>query len=251
MQADMQSSVIGDAFGLALKACYDGGMKPGIASIIERDDGYIENEFDCSRYFAPIDDWDAIDRWAIESLRGRVLDIGAGAGRASLELQERGCDVVALDVSPACVEICRDRGVAQTFLGDVEALAATGPAAFDAFVMLGNGLGLLQDAAYAPRLLAMLEEMAAPGAVIAGTCLDPYRSSMPEHLAYHDRNRAAGRMAGQIRIRLRYRAVATPWWEYLFMSVEELRGLLSGTRWTLEDIEDSGAMTYAVRMRLG
>ena len=57
-------------------------------------------------------------------------------------------------------------------------------------------------------------------------------------------------MAGQIRIRLRYRAVATPWWEYLFMSIDELRSLVAGSRWKIEDVLDSGALTYAVRMGL-
>jgi SAM-dependent methyltransferase len=241
---------IGDAFGMALKECYDAGMKAGIiAPIIERDDGFIQNDFDGRHYFAVSDEWSDLDRWVLEGVSGRVLDIGAGAGRAAICLQERGCDAVALDVSPLCVEICRDRSVRATFTGGVEEFAATKPAPFDAFVLFGNGLGLLRDAAYAVQFLDLLASIARPGAVIVGGCLDPYRSGDPEHLAYHEQNRAAGRMAGQIRIRIRHRSVATPWWEYLFMSIEELRGLVEGSRWQIEAVKD-GTLTYAVRMRL-
>jgi SAM-dependent methyltransferase len=225
-------------------------MKPGVINpIIERDDGFIQDDFDAARYFTTPDQWGDLDLWVADAVSGRVLDIGAGGGRAAVTLQERGCDVVALDVSPACIEICRERGVHATFCGTIEEFAGTQPAPFDAFVLLGNGLGLLRSAEYAPQLLELLASMANPGAVIAGGCLDPYRSTDPEHLAYHERNRAGGRMAGQIRIRIRYRAVATPWWEYLFMSIDELRSLVEGTLWETEDIKD-GALTYAVRMRL-
>jgi hypothetical protein len=85
--------------------------------------------------------------------------------------------------------------------------------------------------------------------MIAGTCLDPYRSGGREHLAYHERNRAAGRMAGQIRMRVRYGKLATDWWDYLFMSPEELRTLAAGTRWRIEDMREDGLL-YPARMRL-
>jgi magnesium-protoporphyrin O-methyltransferase len=43
-------------------------------------------------------------------LRGaRVLDAGCGAGQMTAELAARGADVVAVDISPALVDIARAR----------------------------------------------------------------------------------------------------------------------------------------------
>lgn len=45
-----------------------------------------------------------------DDLRGaRVLDAGCGTGAMAVELAQRGADVVAVDISPALIEIARDR----------------------------------------------------------------------------------------------------------------------------------------------
>ena len=40
-------------------------------------------------------------------------------------------------------------------------------------------------------------------------------------------------MPGQIRLRVRFRDLATPWIDYLMVGEDELRDLLDGTGWTL------------------
>src|SRR5690242_11406997 len=98
-----------DGYGELLLAQLAGEER--VQEIVERDDGYIEATAGPLGYFAPFRRWPAHQRNAVRSMRGRVLDVGAGAGRVSLELQQRGHDVVAIDVSPGAVEVCRRRGV--------------------------------------------------------------------------------------------------------------------------------------------
>jgi len=147
------------------------------------------------------------------------------------------------------VDVCSRRGVRDVFAGTVEDLVATRIERFDAFVLLGNNLGLLRDRDYAKTFLEMLAAIARPGAKIVGTCINPYKSGQADHLAYHDRNRRAGRMAGQVRIRIRHRRLATPWWDYLFMSPDELTSVVTGTSWRIVEHRQRDPL-YAVRMTL-
>lgn len=116
----------GDAFGQALLARQEGRSGDIIS---ERDDGLVERDsFD---YFSaphgPL--WE----WVVARVGHRILDIGAGAGREALALQAMGWEVLALDVSPGAIEVCRRRGVVSTFLGTVQDLAVTGPGLSTAF----------------------------------------------------------------------------------------------------------------------
>ncbi|MFI9844019.1 class I SAM-dependent methyltransferase [Nonomuraea sp. NPDC051941] len=43
--------------------------------------------------------------------RGRLLEVGAGTGQDSAYFQENGLEVVAVDLSPAMVARCREKGI--------------------------------------------------------------------------------------------------------------------------------------------
>ena len=218
---------IGDAFGEVLLACQDAGGASGVAyELVERSDGFL-GVADAAKYFSTDSDS------AFDLASGRVLDIGAGAGRASVPLQGRGHDVVALDISAGATAVCRDRGVRTTFTGSVVELAASRPEPFDTFLMLGNNLGLLGGRVQAPLVLAALAAMAAPGARIVGETADPSTATDPLHLEYHDENRRSGRLPGQLRLRVRHRRTVTPWWDYLLCTPDELEEVIASTAWTL------------------
>ena len=164
-----------------------------------------------------------------------MLDIGAGGGRFAVALQRRGNDVVALDVSPGGVAACQRQGVEQTFLGTVFELADQGPIPFDTFLLMGHNYGLLGGPDQAPRFLDALRRMAKPGAKIIGTNLDPLATEDPGHLAYHQLNRERGREPGQIRLRVRWHRLATPWFDYWFLPVERLAEVAAPCGWELVD----------------
>jgi SAM-dependent methyltransferase len=238
----------GDAFGVMLMECLDREAVPGaILEIVERDDGYIDGG-DAARYFTPPARFETLDRWVCDRARGRVLDIGSGAGRHALYLQEQGHEVVALDVSPLASEVCRRRGVREIFTGTVLDLARAADERFDAFILMGNNLGLLESAEHAPTLLAALAELSQPDAIVLGVGTDPYLTTNPLHLRYHQRNRERDRMPGQVRIRVRFRDLASPWFDYLFVSLPELNQILARSSWVLEDQLVEGPH-YAVQLK--
>src|ERR1700733_3628862 len=97
---DHWSVSLGDAFGNALLECYQHEARYGVAySVQERDDGFLFAT-DVARYFAPPAALSALERWGCGQAEGRVLDVGCGAGRHSLELMSVHHEVVGIDPSP-------------------------------------------------------------------------------------------------------------------------------------------------------
>lgn len=231
-----------DTYGQELWAYWQGDRS--VVEIIERDDGLIGVSAGPATYFAPYEEWSELDKAAIALARGRALDIGCGAGRHALYLQEQGLDVTGIDNSPLAVEICRRRGLRQVYLMSITALpGGLGP--FDTVLMLGNNFGLFGSAKRLRRLLRRFNEMIAPGGRIVATTLDPHQTDNPDHLAIHARNRARGRLPGQVRIRVRYGVNKGRWFDYLFVSREEMEQLLDGTGWRVARFIDSDGPSYA------
>jgi len=221
-----------DAFGQMLLD----GTGP---EIIERDDGFVEAAK--LVYFAPVRRWPAVERRALRWVRGRVLDAGLGAGRAALELQRRGRSVVGIDVSPGAVEVARRRGVRDVRLLAFEEVDDS-IGRFDTIVMLGNNFGLFGSPSKARRLLRRLRPLA--GRIVAASN-DPYATEDPAHLAYHARNRKRGRMSGQLRLRVRYRDLTGPWFDYLIVSPDEMATIVDGTEWRIRRLlQESGSGYY-------
>jgi SAM-dependent methyltransferase len=230
-----------DAYGRLILDYLEGNPAP---EIVERDDGFITaSRFGPDFYFAPFRQWPNIQRSALRLVRGRVLDVGCGAGRVAIELQRRGHEVVGIDVSPLALEVARRCGAK-----DVRQLAVTqvgaGLGRFDTIVMFGNNCGLLGNRRRAPWLLRRFKSVTSPGARILAESTDPYTTDRPEHLAFHERNRRRGRMAGQLRIRIRHGVYRTPWFDYLLASPEELAELATGTGWELTRVLGEGEPSY-------
>jgi SAM-dependent methyltransferase len=205
-----------DAYGELLLAAYEGRDAD---EVMEREDGliYVGNPSD---YFAPFRRWPAAERKAMRFVRGRVLDVGAGAGRVALHLQERGHEVVAIDTSPLALEVCRRRGVKHTEergLADLQGLGA-----FDTVLILRNNFGLAGSAAKGRATLRRLCSVTTEDARLITDSVDPSRD--PNPVMHED-------AAKSLRFRVRYRDLATPWFRYLMLTPEELETQVAGTGW--------------------
>ena len=231
-----------DAFGNALYDYVQSAGKDVWAVVIERDDGLVDVD-DAQNYLAEYADWPAHQQQAMAFVQGRVLDIGCGAGRHSLYLQSQDYDVLGVDQSPLAIETCKLRGLRCTQVMSITQLSSR-LGTFDTIVMLGNNLGLLANPVRGRWLLRRFAAMTSPGARIVAETLDPYQTANLLHLEYHERNRARGRWPGQVNMRVRYRKYATPWFDYLFVSRDELHKLLERTGWAVDRLVDSQDARY-------
>ena len=233
-----------DAYG---REVYEYLMKiPGsrdIAEIIERDDGYFDTSGGPKAYFSEYKHWLPFERKAMKYARGKVLDIGSGAGRHALYLQNKGQEVTAIDNSPLAIEVCRQRGIKQTSVTPVHHISPK-LGIFDTVIMMGNNFGLLGNYDSAKRILKKMYAMTSVRGRIIASSGDVYKTQVPEHLQYQEYNRKRGRMSGQLKIRVRYKKYVTPWFDYLQVSKGEMKDIIDGTGWKVSRYLDSETAMY-------
>lgn len=192
----------------------------------------------------------ALEHSALEHCRGRVLDLGAGAGRHAIELERVGHEVVAVDPLPQAVRIMRDRGVRDARCGSIDAVQGE---AFDTVLMLMHGIGIAGTVRGLGALLQALDELLATDGRIVFDSADleaVLRRESPRLLAdLTDPHR----YIGEVSFGLRYRDCAGPMYPWLFIDPEQL-GILAGAAGfdtTIVARGDRGAYLAVLERRRG
>ncbi|MFX1565129.1 MAG: class I SAM-dependent methyltransferase [Promethearchaeota archaeon] len=226
-----------DLFGLILKTQLE--SKDSIFHFIERNDGYI----DCAntqRYFGSKEEWPANEQAVLEYAQSPVLDIGCGAGRHALHLQQQGLEVVGLDFSEGAVYVCKKRGLKKVILGSACNLPSF-KQPFSTFLLLFNNFGICGDPANTITLLQNLYRLGTPNARILLSYADVSNTMNPFHLAFHKRNLAAGRRKGEITIRFRYQGYIGSWFTIWLPTRQEFQDTIQQTHWQIQmDLEKEG-----------
>lgn len=190
-----------DAFGKALLDYHRTGAET-VSKVIRLDDGN-EEDMPMSHYFQPYEKWAPLDRAIVHWMDGRILDVGVGAGRLALHLQDKGHDVVGIDISPKSVEVAGSLGVRDVRLHNI----LKGPLdeeKFDTIALLGQNLGIAGFHGNVGPFLKSLANMLKPGGRITGTQINWERTDKPEHLKFQNDNRDAGRHPVEMTLRISY-----------------------------------------------
>ena len=125
---------------------------------------FEEDEMPVKHLFRSTREMPMLEQKALQLAKGRVLDIGAGAGCHALALQEKGLAVKAIDISPLSCEAMKLRGVK-----DAECInlfddhLGTG---FDTILLLMNGTGIAGKIEHLPALFLRLKALLNPGGQI-------------------------------------------------------------------------------------
>jgi len=125
-----------DLFGKAILD-YQTGNAP--ENLITETSISEEDEMNVAYLFRDYKTMPAMEQKALQMAKGKVLDVGCGAGSHSLYLQnECGLDVTAIDISANAIQACKLRGVEKAFTINVMDLEEK----FDTILLMMNGAGM-------------------------------------------------------------------------------------------------------------
>ena len=174
-----------------------------------------------------------------------MLDIGAGTGRHSLVLQERGLEVVALDIAPQVGEIMTKLGVRNVVCGDIFDFDR---GTYDTLLLLLHGIGMVGDLQGLARFLNHIRGPTRPGGVLLLDSLDVRCSTGPVNLAYQERNRKQNRYIGEIRMAFEYKGRAGPMLSWLQVDPDMMHEVAIETGGTCEILHQDPWGDYLARL---
>lgn len=126
-----------DIFGAAISKYFETNEEQ---IITVKSDDFEEDEILVSYLFRDYSDMPILEKKALQLCRGKVLDVGAGAGSHALYLQnEKKLDVTALDISNGAIEICKRREIKSCVSSDFYQHHEK----YDTILMLMNGSGII------------------------------------------------------------------------------------------------------------
>jgi SAM-dependent methyltransferase len=150
-----------DLFG---KAILDYQTNNNSENVITETNISEEDEMDIAYLFRNYNEMPILEQKALQLAKGRVLDVGCGAGSHSLTLQnDRNLEVTSIDISENAIKTCKLRGLKNAKIQDVMTLSNE---KFDTIIALMNGTGIFGTLKETPKFLQKLKSLLNPGGQI-------------------------------------------------------------------------------------
>ena len=179
-----------------------------------------------------------MERRALQLCKGKVLDVGCGAGSHSLLLQQMGLDVTSIDISAKAVEVARHRGVHKCFQADVFNFRHT---KFDTLLLLMNGIGLTSNLDGLSRFLHHAKTLVKK----RGQLL--FDSSDVAYL-YTGGAKPTGRYYGEITYRYEYKKKTTDPFSWLYVDAQTLTEVATAAGWHTQVVMEDDYDQYLARL---
>ena len=121
------------------------------------------DEMSVDYLFRSFNEMPKLEKKALQLCKGKVLDVGCGAGSHALYLQEKGFDVTAIDISANAIKACELRGFKNARIKNVLDLENE---TFDTILLLMNGTGIFGTLSETSNYLEKLKSLLNPNGQI-------------------------------------------------------------------------------------
>ena len=211
-----------DIYGQALADFYN--SRPEQTLWLNNSYGEAE-EMPVEVFFRDQSEMPSLELLALEKCRGRVLDIGAGAGSHTLLLQKK-FETTALEISETACRIMQMRGVKNIVNEDFFRFKDE---KFDTLLLLMNGIGLCGDLNGLDSFLEHCKNLLTPGGQIIFDSSDIsylYEEGLPLPDHYY----------GEIRYQYRYKGLTGDWLNWLYADFQTVERYAGKHGWRAEKI---------------
>ena len=212
-------------------------------------------------YFRNMDEMPELEWVALQECRGRILDIGAGAGSHALALQQMGQDVTALEISPLSAGVMQERGVSQVLCQDFFQLAArrqgspdmsavdgdgaiAGDGVYDTLLLMMNGIGLAGTLTGLRLFFRQARLLLRPGGQLL------FDSSDIAYL-YGGNPPKTGDYYGEVLYQYGYKRQRSDWFKWLFIDRHTLAAIAGEEGWKTDIICEDDKDQFLARCRRG
>jgi SAM-dependent methyltransferase len=189
-------------------------------------------------FFRTQEDMPEMELIALDLCRGKILDIGAGAGSHALLLQEQKKEVTAMDISPAAVQIMQQRGVQKAVVADIYLYLSE---QYDTLLLLMNGIGLTGSLegfkSFLNHAKSLLKEH---GQLI-------FDSSDIAYL-YEGIKQPSSRYYGEVSYQYTYKGQKGEWFNWLYLDQKTLIAIAAACGWDCEIIYEDAQDQYLARL---
>lgn len=193
-------------------------------------DVYFRSEFDM-----PELEWEAL-----RLCKGKVLDIGAGAGSHVLYLQQQMLKATALEISPLACQVMEKRCVQNIINQDV--FTYTGKT-YDTLLLLMNGIGLAANINGLHHFLQHVKNLLAAGGQIL------FDSSDVSYL-YKKKPAAMNRYYGEIDFRYEYKRQKTGWFTWLYIDQKTMKDIAEQEGFSMKVLYEDDHHQYLAQLTI-
>lgn len=166
--------------------------------------------------FRTIEEMPDLEVTAIQNAKGKVLDVGAGAGVHALEMKKNGCDVLAIDISKGAVEHLKNKQLNCLQINFFELKNQK----FDTITMLMNGLGIAGSLSNLENTLLHAKSLLHPdGKILCDSSDIKYLYEDEDGALWVNLN---SEYYGNFRFQMSYKDEKSPWFDWLYVDFDTL-----------------------------
>lgn len=232
-----------DIFGEAIKDYFNNQYTEDI--VVQADD-FDDDHIPIPYLFRSYPEMPKVEQKALDTAFGKVLDVGCGAGSHGLYLQkEKKLAVTAIDISEGAIEICKKRGLENTYVQDV---FKHDSAPYDTILFLMNGSGIIGTLDRIDRFFNHIKTLLAPkGQVLMDSSDISYLYQEEDGSFWID---ASAGYYGEMRYILKYKKQKSEAFDWLYIDYNTLQNAANANGFLSELLIEGENNDYLARFTL-